>query len=1402
MIVENEATTQAERLAEARRALLEKRLRGAARADPPAPGIRRRPGDGPVVLSSAQQRLWFFHQLAPACPVYNLPFTLRLTGRLHAPALRAALDAIVARHEILRTRIVAEAGEPRQVIGPPAPVPLIELDLRGEPPDQRTTRLQSALADESRRPFDLSADLMLRGLLVRRTDDEHVLLLVLHHIASDGWSLGLLSQELSLLYAAALAGAAAALPALPMQFADFAAWEREWLTGAACRRQLAYWKTRLAGAPAALELPADRPRPSTQTFNGQWELRPLPAALLDTLAALSRRESATLFMTLLTTFKILLHRCSEQTDLVVGTPVAGRTQLQTEDLIGCFVNTLPLRTDLAGDPTFVELLRRVRNATLEDLANQELPFDCLVEELRLPRNPRHPPLVQAVFVMQNTPARGVRLPDLTVTELESRTGTAKFDLTLSIEETPGGWMAALEYNTDLFAPATAARLLGHFRTLLEAVAADPRRRISDLPLLTAAEQGRILDEWSGPPRTDYPRDATLGQLFEAQAARTPDAVAVTHAGGQLTYGQLNARANQIARYVRRLGAHPGSLVGVCLERSADLIAALLGIVKAGCAYVSLDPAYPRERLGFMLQDTQAPVLLTAEPLRPLVNGCIGPLPSGADRRSPFVVCLDTSDGHLARESTADLPPAVTAEALAYVSYTSGSTGRPKGVCIPHRGVVRLVQGADYAQFGPEETFLQLAPVAFDASTFEIWGALLHGGRLVVCPAGLPTLAELGRFIQENRITTLWLTAGLFHEMVDHQLDCLRGVRQLLTGGDVLSVAHVTRALERLDGTRLINGYGPTENTTFTCCHRISGPPPAGGSVPIGRPIAHTQVFILDAARQPVPAGVPGELYTGGDGLAQGYLNQPELTREKFVPHPFSARPGDRLYRTGDRARWQPDGTIEFLGRTDRQVKLRGFRIELEEIETVLARHPAVRQAAVVALPSAGGEKRLIAYAACPPPAPPTEELRRHLQHRLPDYMLPAAWVLLDALPLNANGKVDRAALPAPDPAAAGPHAGFRAPRDPTEAQLAAIWERVLGVRPVGIHDNFFALGGHSLAGVRLFAQIEAEFGRKMPLASLFQAPTVEQLARQLRDNPPAAGCSSLVILQPQGTRPPVFFVHGAGGGNLWTYTNLVPHLGPDQPVYALESRAMRGEAEFTRIEDMAAHYVQELRTVQPHGPYYLSGYCFGGNVAYEMARQLRAQGEPIALLALLDSAPTGAGCRRIPWWRPTFLFRFAVNTACWLQDFLGQPPADRRRFIARKSRVLGRRLAQRFRRHPVRPEEDALDLEAVIDVALFPEIVIQLWKTHLRALLAHQTGPYPGRLTLFRTRGQPFLCSFDREFGWGGLAAGGVEVVNVPGAHEQIFMEPHVRTLSAQLRHCLHQAQARARRADHTSPSS
>ncbi|PYJ58723.1 MAG: non-ribosomal peptide synthetase [Verrucomicrobia bacterium] len=1311
---------------------------------------------------------------------------------LNLTALERSLNEIIRRHEVLRANFIASDGNPAQTIAGNRTLKLQATDLSRVPGGRREEELRRALEAEARKPFDLSGDLLLRALLIQLEANEHVLQITMHHIVSDGWSIGVLFRELAALYDSFRSGTPPALPELPIQYTDYALWERDSLRGAALERQLAYWRKQLSGTLPILDLPTDRPRPAVQSLRGATETLQLPPALTQALKNLSRQEGVTFFMTLLAALQTLLHRYTHQEDILVGSVVAGRNQLDLENLIGFFVNTLVFRGDLAGNPTFRGLLRRVREDALSAFAHQDLPFEKLVQELQPERTLSRNPLFQVMFVLQNAPMAPGQLPGLQLQPIDVDCGTAKFDLTLSLMETPQGLRAALEYNLDLFERETIARMLGHFQTLLEAIAADPGQPLSNLPLLKMAERRQLLVEWNN-TSTAYPRNKTIPQLFEEQVARTPDAVAVEFTNRQWTYRELDARANQLANFLREHGVGPDVLVGICMERSLEMVVALVGILKAGGAYVSLDPTYPKERLAFMLEDTRTPVLLTQERLRAAMNELVGAPQSGTTWRIPLVVCPDSDRESVARRSTTGPSPGVRPDNLAYVSYTSGSTGRPKGVCVTHRGVVRLVKGTDFARFDAGDVFLQFAPVAFDASTLEIWGPLLNGGRLVVFPPDAPSLTELGEVIQKHKITTLWLTAGLFHQIVEEQLDCLKEVRQLLAGGDVLSVPHVARALEKLGRTHLINGYGPTENTTFTCCHRISPPVPGDRSIPIGRPVANTQVYVLDRYLQPVPIGVAGELYVGGDGLARNYLNRPELTAEKFVPHPFTNEAGACLYRTGDRTRWLPDGSIEFLGRMDRQVKIRGFRIELEAVETVLSQHPAVKEALALAQGDRPGEKRLVAYVvAAQQPAPSPAELRHFLRQKLPDYMVPSAFVFLGAFPLNANGKVDRQALPDPDSSRTAPELDFAAPRDEVEAELAALWEKVLGVHPIGIRDNFFELGGHSMLGVRLFAQMEKHFGKKLPLASLFQAPTVEQLAALLREKKTLSSCSSLVSIQPKGIKPPIFFVHGAGGGNLWTYANLAPHLGPSQPVYGLESRGMRGLEEFTRIEDMAAHYIEEIRTVQPRGPYYLSGYCLGGNVAYEIARQLHEQGEPVALLALLESTPANTSYERVPWWRPRFLFDFTINAVHWLNSFADLDPAERRSLVRRKFRTLMKKLRQRFGRNNAGPA--AIDLEDVIDVSQFPEIELKLWEAHMRAIRDYVPKPYPGRVTLFRTRGQPFLCSFDAQYGWGELAAGGVEVILIPGSHEKIFVEPHARMLATKLSACLNEAQWRRKK--------
>jgi amino acid adenylation domain-containing protein len=899
--------------------------------------------EGGVPLSFAQERLWFLDQRG-AGAAYNVPLVLRLNGQLDQAALARSLDAIVARHESLRTLITAVGGEGRQRVQPAVPLSLNRIDLSALDPAAQEAEVLRLAEEDSLRPFELSRDPMLRGMLLELAPLSHVLLLTLHHIAADGWSLGVLVQDLGDFYAV-FSGKRPDLPAaLPIQYADFACWQRRWLQGEALERLLGYWKNQLADAPLLTQLPTDHPRPAVESFKGKQLLLRYEEDLAAGLRQVGRQIGATPFMTLLAAFQVLLFRYSGQDDILAGVPIANRTHRELEGLIGFFVNTLVLRVKLDGNPDFLEVLAQVKRVTEEAYEHQDLPFECLVEALNPERNLDHNPLVQVIFAFQQEPMRAFDLPGLKVSRIDTELLRVRMDLELHLWEAVTGLEGRCIYNTDIFAPATIERAMAHFENLLRAIVADPCQRIADLPLLDAAERRLLLEEWSG-AATDYPRDRTIAQLFEEQVEKAPDAVALEFAGQSLSYAELNRRANQLARHLRSLGVARGTLVGLCVERSPEMVAGLLGILKAGAAYVPLDPDYPRERLAFMARDSGVSWVLTQAPLR-------AALPESAQ-----ALCLDEDWGLIAGQGQDNPPPVGTAASLAYVMYTSGSTGVPKGVRVTQRNIARLVKNTDFMRLDAGEVFLQLAPLSFDASTLELWGPLLNGGRLALMAPGKQSLEAIGAAIRRHGVTSLWLTAGLFHLMAEERLEDLRPLRQLLAGGDVLSVPQVRKVLRELPGCRLINGYGPTENTTFTCCYTI----PAdwqGDSVPIGRPIANTQAYLLDGRRQPVPIGVPGELHAGGDGVADGYHQRPELTAEKFIANPFGE---GRLYRTGDRARWLADGRIEFLGRLDHQVKIRGFRIEPGEIEAVLAAHPEVRECLVLAREDQPGDKRLVAY---------------------------------------------------------------------------------------------------------------------------------------------------------------------------------------------------------------------------------------------------------------------------------------------------------------------------------------------------------------------------------------------------------------------------------------------------------
>ncbi|MBK8724490.1 MAG: amino acid adenylation domain-containing protein [Holophagaceae bacterium] len=1269
--------------------------------------------------SHAQARLWFLDQVIAEPAVYNIPLALRLRGPLQVEALRESLRQVARRHESLRTTFRWLEGQPHQVIAAEGNIELALVDAAEATAEasgeDREVRGLALAREEARRPFDLKAGPLLRATLFRVAPEVHILVLCMHHIVSDGWSMALLLQELKACYRAVCLGEAPSLPALPVQVADVSQWQREQLQGALLERQLAYWRRQLEGVPVLLDLPQDHARPPISSHRGAHAARSLPRSLAEALKALARQEGVTLFMTLLAGFQLLLARTCGQEDLVVGSPIAGRMRPEVAPLIGLFVNMLALRTDLSGEPTVRELLGRVRTKALGAFQHQDLPFEGLVEALNPPRSRSHAPLFQVMFVLQNDPRTDATFLDLEEQGLDLDAGFSMFDLGLSMWESDQGLEARLDYATDLFDAATAERLLELFQRVLEGMAAAPEQRIARLPLLSEAERHRLLVTWNETAR-ELP-DLPVHALFEAQAARSPAAIALVLGARSLTYADLNARANQIAHGLRRRGVGPGVTVAVLMERSLELIAGLLGILKAGGAYVPLDPAHPAEQLAFVLEDAGARFLLTH-----------GDLLEGLPDCAVTAFRLDLDRLAESPEPTTNPPVQTGPEDLAYVMYTSGSTGRPKGVEILHRGIVRLVFGLDCVQLDGATRILQAAPAAFDAATFEIWGPLLHGGRCVLYPEARISPAILRRELEDHRINTLWLTSALFNAIIHHAPETLRGVRQLLIGGEALSVRHVRRALDLLPETRIINGYGPTEATTFSCCHPIPLDLDEGvRSVPIGRPIGNSTAFVLDPRGEPVPVGVTGELHLGGLGLARGYRNLPGLTAAAFLPDPFSSRPGARLYRTGDLARRLPDGTLEFLGRRDAQVKIRGHRIELGEIEAVLAQYPGVPRSVVDVREDATGGKRIVAYLEAPQRndlAFTVEGLGDFLRRKLPHYMVPDTFAVLDALPMK-NGKLDRGLLRELPLGCATPRQHL-SPSNPTQMLIAQIWEELLDVRPIGILDDFFDLGGHSLLVFAMLARLEEVFGRKLPIASLYANATIQSLYRLLTDGASELEETPLAVVQAGGARRPFFFLHGDYNGGGFYCRNLAQHLAPDQPFLVLHPFGLAGQPLPVAMEAMAAAHLQLLRAVQPEGPYLLGGYCNGALEAFEIAQQLVAAGQQVDLLLMIDPpAPDPSG--------------------------------------------------------PAYPRDASLD---PADPGALPHDQRQelLFRRFLHSIANYRPGPYPGTAVFFRS-GEQLGAGDATQQGWNRLIPA-IERFDFPGGHLSTLTK-HVADIGRRMQACL-----------------
>ncbi len=1321
-----------------------------------------------IPLTEGQKEIWLATQMGDSAScAYNLSCSIHLRGPLQVEVLRRALSEVVTRHDALRAT-VGPSGD-HQTVSADLTIPIPLIDLSHPKNGHHGARIKALVARETRRPFDLAKGPLLRAQLICVEPQNHVLVLTAHHIICDGWSFGVLLSELSESYST-MSNGNGCQAAKPMQFSDYALWQKHQQLAGEVAAAEAYWLEQYSSSVPVLELPTDRPRPPLRTYSGAQERIVINRSLYRELKQLSASSSCTVFTLLLAAYALLLRRLTGQEDIVVGIPAAGQAMVGCKDLVGHCANLLPLRIRSEGDQGFSHFLSAVKQLVLDAYEHQNYTFGSLVRKLTLPRDPSRLPLVSATFNLD--PAfSGIDFAGLEV-EIDNNPKSAiYFEIKFNLIDNGSEYLLECDYNTDLFDAETIQRRMGSFQTLLRGILLDPEQPLSSLPLLTESERCQMLVEWNN-TAADYALDRCLHELFEAQVERTPEAIAVSCEGNELSYRELNGRANQLARYLRGCRVGPDVVVGICAERSLEMLIAVLGVLKAGGAFVPLDPTYPKERLALMLDDAKPVVTLTQQRLIPQL-----PVDNLAK-----VLSLDTDREFWAQLSEQNPHIEVSLDNLAYVMFTSGSTGKPKGVMIPHRAISNhLLWRQSAFPLTDADRFLHKASFSFDISVWEMFAPLLAGARMIMARSGgQRENSYLIRLIAENQITVAHFCPSHLQLFLEEPgLERCRSLRRVFCGGEVLDVDLQARFFARLNA-ELINQYGPTETTVDVTFYRIVNQS-KHGVVPIGRPISNTQIYLLDRHLQPVPMGVPGELHVGGVGLARGYLDDDQFTAEKFIPNPFSTEPGARLYKTGDVARHLPCGNIEFVRRRDRQVKIRGFRIEPGEIEIALRQHPAVQESVVSVGEDESDNKRLLAYVVTKPGETPTStELRQFLNEKLPYHMAPSAVVLIDALPRMPNGKIDFVALSALDLTRPELEKPYNAPEDTLELQLAKIWERVLKVGAIGTTDNFFDLGGQSILAMRLFAEIHKEFGKKLPLATIFQMPTIEQMGRMLREEGWLGAWSSLVPIRPRGSRLPLFIIHGLGG-NVLNYYDLAHALSPEQPVYGLQSRGLDGKQEpISQIGPMAAHYVEEVRDLQPEGPYFLCGSSFGGVVAFEMAQQLHAQGQDVALVALLDTGPPGY----LQSLARTTLLRFQVKS--YLERFQYHATnlffrPGRLEYIRSKSARIKRRVKSklwraRFRAHTSAGSSLPIELQRVSEA-------------NWLSIREYVPRTYPGHVDLFLASRKSVGEYGDVEGGWRNLALAGVQVHSVAGDHLSILEEPDVYDLAEKLGACLSAAQ-------------
>ena len=1301
---------------------------------------KQSPAPTRIPLSSTQERLWVLEQLHPRNPAQNLACGLRLTDLVDQGALQAVLDAVMRRHDILRTEFRVVDGAPLQVVLPHASVALNTVSLAHLSAHEREVQLFRLAQQETQNPFDVSSGPLLRAVLFQLTDTEYVLLVICHRIVCDEASLQLLLSEVNSLHQSHISQKSQAVANMPTQYHEAAARD-------AVPSELAFWKQWLNGAPSSIDLPADRQRAPLQTFHSDKQRMSVEAPLLERLRALSQSHGATLFTTLLAAFSVLLSRYARQEDLVLGTQVSGRRRPELQGVIGPLENMLGLRIDTSGDPSFAELLSRVREVVEKAFSHQDVPFESVVRELHLERDMSRHPVFQIAFSMKE---RASAASDSALELIEVESVNEPLDVTVKFAEEGNELLSCFSYNSDLFGASTITRMMEHFRILLESAADDPGLRISRMPLLSHAERQQVLVEWNKTRIAD-PGVECLHQFFEEQVGRTPHAVAVECDGKSLTYRDLNERANRLAHYLRKLKVGPEVLVGICTERSLEMLVGILGILKAGGAYVPLDPAYPKDRLEVILADAKAHILLTEKKLQEILPSQLAKL-----------ILLDSDWPEIAREPATNTVCNVNSANLDYVLFTSGSTGRPKGVALEHRSAVIFIEWARKT-FLPGEVAGTLFSTSFcfDLSVFEMFVPLSMGGTVIIAQNAL----ALPKLRAAAEVTLINTVPSAIAELV--RLDAVPpSVRVINLAGEALLTTLAHQIYSKTEVGKVYNLYGPTEDTTYSTYTLV----PPGAAVTIGRPLPNTQAYILDESHQPVPIGVPGELYLAGDGLARGYFGREDLTTERFLPNPYSRQSGARMYRTGDLARWLEDGNIEYLGRLDNQVKVRGFRIELEEIENVLVKQPGVQAAVVVAREDDAGDKRLVAYIVPSGPSLPVEHLQNSIKKSLPDYMVPGAFVELNQLPLSPNGKINRRLLPPPD-SSAFERSSVVQPRNDLEFRLLQIWKKALGVENMGVRDDFFDLGGHSLKAARVLAEVEREIGVELPLSALFRGATVESLARIIQsqsktDKDPVA----MQIQQGDSSRLPFFAIVPPGEEALG-YALLARHLGSGQTVYKIQGHApvLDGSRPYSEQEmhDLTEEYLAAMRSVQSQGPYCLGGLCDGTHIAEQIVLRLEAQGEEVGLFAIFD----------------TWVMQHSQIRWLWRVDYY------RRRLREMKGKKLTEQLASY-----------KSVAENKVNLLTGKQTARTDWQ---QTYWPEDFSPprFRAPVVLFKRPKQQFYYINDPEMGWGRRSESGVEIHEIDFHHNEILREPHVRQFGTELAKCMSRVSRRILKPEQSTES-